>query len=83
MIDGQQPFEIEYEGKMLRVSEHYVGERRVFHVDLPLRGKALILTVTEGPKGRFWTSVPEGRQAEAEKVGPLIAWYFKNKKNKS
>ncbi|OKS88709.1 hypothetical protein RG47T_4187 [Mucilaginibacter polytrichastri] len=39
--------------------------------------------MTEGPKGRFWTSLPEGRQVEAEKVGPLIARYFKNKKNKT
>jgi len=83
MFDDQQVFEIEIEGKAVRVSEHYIGERRVFHVDLPLRGKPLILTVTEGPKGRFWTSIPEGRQADAEKVGPLIAWYFKNKKNKA
>jgi hypothetical protein len=83
MFDDQQVFEIDVEGKAVRVSEHYIGERRVFHVDLPLRGKPLILTVTEGPKGRFWTSIPEGRQADAEKVGPLIAWYFKNKKNKA
>jgi hypothetical protein len=83
MFDDQQVFEIDVEGKTVRVSEHYIGERRVFHVDLPLRGKPLILTVTEGPKGRFWTSIPEGRQADAEKVGPLIAWYFKNKKNKA
>jgi len=83
MFDDNAVFEIDYEGKSIRVSEHYIGEQRVFHVDLPLRGKALILTVTEGPKGKFWTSVPQGRQAEAEKVGPLIAWYFKNKKNKA
>lgn len=83
MFDDQQVFEIEVEGKAVRVSEHYIGERRVFHVDLPLRGKPLILTVTEGPRGRFWTSIPEGRQADAERVGPLIAWYFKNKKNKA
>lgn len=83
MFDDKAVFEIDYEGKAVRVSEHYIGEQRVFHVDLPLRGKALILTVTEGPKGKFWTSVPQGRQAEAEKVGPLIAWYFKNKKNKA
>lgn len=83
MFEDQQVFEVEVEGKPVRVSEHYIGERRVFHVNLPLRGKPLILTVAEGPRGRFWTSIPEGRQADAEKVGPLIAWYFKNKKNKA
>lgn len=83
MFDDNKVFEVEYEGKAVRVSEHYIGEQRVFHVGLPLRGKALILTVADGPKGKFWTSVPQGRQAEAEKVGPLIAWYFKNKKNKA
>lgn len=83
MSEDSQAFMIEYEGRPVRVSEHNIGERRVFHVDLPLRGKALILTVSEGPQGRFWTSIPEGRQAEAEKVGPLIAWYFKIKKNKA
>ncbi|MDB4926629.1 hypothetical protein [Mucilaginibacter sp.] len=83
MFEDNAVFEIDYEGKAVRVSEHYIGEQRVFNVDLPLRGKALILTVTEGPKGKFWTSVPQGRQADAEKVGPLIAWYFKDKKNKA
>lgn len=83
MVEDVPFFEIKYEGKAVRVSEHNIAEQRVFHVDLPLHGKALILTVTEGPKGRFWTSLPEGRQVEAEKVGPLIARYFKNKKNKT
>ena len=83
MFEDNVVFEIEYDGKAVRVSEHYIGERRVFHVDLPLRGKPLVLTVAEGPKGKFWTSVPQGRQEDAEKVGPLIAWYFKNKKNKA
>ncbi|MEZ2339225.1 hypothetical protein AB6735_26510 [Mucilaginibacter sp. RCC_168] len=83
MFDNNPVFEIIVEDKAVRVSEHYIGEQRVFYVDLPLQGKPLILTVTEGPKGRFWTSVPQGRQADAEKVGPLIAWYFKNKKNKT
>lgn len=83
MFDNQPIFEIDIDGKSVPVSEHYIGERRVFHVGLLRRGKPLILTVTEGPKGKFWTSIPEGRQEEAEKVGPLIAWYFKNKKNKA
>ena len=83
MFDDQAVFEIEYEGKAVRVSEHYIGEELGVKGYRPVRGKALILTVTEGPKGRFWTSVPQGRQTEAEKVGPLIAWYFKNKKNKA
>lgn len=83
MVEDYYFFEINYDGKAVGVSEHYIAEQRVFHVDLPLRGKPLILTVTEGPKGRFWTSVPQGRQEEAEKVGPLIAWHFKNKKNKA
>ena len=80
-MEETHSFEVNYEGKAVRVSEHYISERRVFHVDLPMRGKPLILTVAEGPQGRFWTSVPQGRQEEAEKIGPLIAWYFKNKKN--
>jgi hypothetical protein len=83
MVENKPVFKIDYEGKAVNVSEHYIGEQRIFHVDLPLSGKGLVLTVTEGPQGRFWTSVPEGRQAEAEKVGPLIARYFKNKKNKA
>jgi len=27
---------------------------------------------------RFWTSIPEGRQQEAEEVGALISEYFKS-----
>jgi len=84
MREIEPSFEIEFEGMPVNVSEHYVEDTRVFHISFSDKRKPLVITVADGPGNkRWWTSVPEGRQAEAEKVGPLIAWYFKNKKNKA
>ena len=75
------PYKIEYEGYVLTVTEVYIKESRVFHVVFSNHLKPLNLVVVESTKGqRYWTSVPQGRQAEADEIGPVIAHYYKNKK---
>jgi len=76
----QAEFEVMLEETVLKVSEHYVNERRIFHIRFPDKTKPLDLTVIQSQGKKAWTSIPQGRQAEAERIGPLIAWYFKNKK---
>jgi hypothetical protein len=49
---------------------------------LPGNGKVFTITVGKGlANEKFWTSIPEGRQEEAEEVGKLIAAYIRSKKN--
>jgi len=81
VIDELKPFTVDFQGQSLTVSEHYIGEERIFRVLFQDKRKPLTLTVAlNSQKQKFWTSVPQGRQGEAETIGPLIAWYYKNKK---
>jgi hypothetical protein len=82
-ITTAEHFQIEYKGKTLQVNESKLGTQRIFHVQFPDGLKTLVLTVGESKNGeKFWTSVPPKRLAEAKEIGPLIAHYFKDKKNK-
>ena len=77
----ESPFEIEYEGLLANVSEHDVEDTRVFHITFSDKRKPLVITVADGPGNKkWWTSVPQGRQTEAEQVGKLIATYIRAKK---
>jgi len=77
----EQPFDIEYEGSPAQVSEHYLEDMRIFRIVFASARKQLIITVAEKPDGKkWWTSVPQGRQQEAEEVGRLIAEYIRSKR---
>ena len=81
MREVEPPFEIEYKGAVSAVTEAEIKGRRIFYVQV--HGDKRVLTITVG-KGlgdeKFWTSIPEGRQQEAEEVGRLIASYIRSKK---
>jgi hypothetical protein len=72
-----EAFEIIYKEQSLPVERMMLGNFTCFRVGLI--GKAA-LVVTRAQKGggeKFWTSVPEGRQVEAEQIGPLIEAYYR------
>lgn len=72
------PFQIVWREKELEVVPKKVGGDWVYIVRFPDRTPSLMLTQAIMEKGgHFWTSVPEGRQGEAEQIGPLINEYFK------
>jgi hypothetical protein len=77
----EAPFEIQYEGTTAKVSEHHLQDMRVFRITFTGTRKPLVITVAETPGGKkWWTSVPQGRQQEAEEVGRLIADYIRAKR---
>jgi hypothetical protein len=81
MREIESPFSIDYKGREGQVTEHEIKNMRVFHIDFPGEKKPLIITVAFDRKDRkFWTSIPEGRQQEAEEIGKLIATYIRSKK---
>jgi hypothetical protein len=81
MLDMEQVFDIDYEGLTAKVTEHFLKEMRVFHITFAGKRKPLVITVAETPGGKkWWTSVPQGRQKEAEEVGRLIANYIRAKR---
>lgn len=74
-------FEIDYNGKVLRVIEAEIKERRVFYIQFPDTTKPLTITIGQDRQDvKFWTSIPQGRQLEAEEIGRLIATYIRSKK---
>ena len=84
MREIEPPFEIEYEGMPANVSEHDVQDTRVFHITFSDKRKPLVITVADAPGNKkWWTSVPQGRQTEAEQVGKLIATYIRAKRKDS
>jgi len=81
MKEATSHFDINFNGKVLKVKEVLMGKDKLYVVsgeDMPPLG--LTLAMAHGG-GKFWTSMPEGRQQEAEDIGPLIDEYFKNTNN--
>lgn len=81
MREIEAPFEIELNGARIRISEHELQGKRVFHADLGEASKALVLTVGLNNRNeKFWTSIPQGRQDEAQQIGKLIAEHIRAKR---
>ena len=77
-MNNPKQFEVELNGQTVRVSDHTIKSARVFHVVYPNRKPDLNITIAEDKDGvKFWTSVPEGRQEEAEFAGKVIASYIR------
>lgn len=75
------PFDIEYKGLTAKVKQIGYDENRIFNVTFSDKRKPLIITVSVKRDGtKWWTSVPQGRQIEAEEVGKLIAIYIRAKR---
>ena len=82
MREVEPPFEIEYKGAVTKVTEAEIKSRRIFHIQFADNKKPLTITIgRDNTEVKFWTSIPEGRQKEAEEVGRLIAAYIRSKKN--
>jgi hypothetical protein len=82
MREVEPPFEIEYKGDITMVTEVEIKSRRIFHIQFADKKKPLTITIGRANNEvKFWTSIPEGRQSEAEEVGKLIAAYIRSKKN--
>lgn len=84
MREIEPPFGLSYKGNQIKVTEHEIKDKRVFHIDFSGWRKPLVIAVGLSRKDeKFWTSIPEGRQDEAEELGKLIAGYIRNKIKKS
>lgn len=76
--DDPKAFDIELGDQTAHVTVHTLKSARVFHIVFNSRRAALHITVAVNDEGnRFWTSLPEGRQAEAELAGKAIAAYLR------
>ncbi|MEP7107268.1 MAG: hypothetical protein ABI760_04785 [Ferruginibacter sp.] len=80
MENQNEIFEIDYEENCLKVEMINLPGQVLFRVSVPGFTPALVLCrASDSNHVKFWTSVPEGRQQQAEKIGPLIEKHFRSK----
>ena len=76
---SQDMFELNFKGGMIRIHRHSVASQTIYRVIFSNKRSPLVVTrVFTDNASHWWTSIPEGRQREAEEIGPLIADYIKS-----
>jgi len=78
MENSQDIFELSFKQGRIRIQRHFVSSQTIYHVVFSDKRSPLVVTraLTDNAS-RWWTSIPEGRQREAEEIGPLITAYIK------
>ena len=73
------PFDLVLNSVTMHVNEFQLQGKTVYRIEFSSIRLPIIITRAEAPGGKkFWTSIPEGRQREAEGIGPLIEEYIKS-----
>jgi len=76
-MEPEKRFSINYKKKAIEVIPKKIGRDWVYIVRFPdARPPLMVTRATKEKGGHFWTSVPEGRQEEAEIYGKLIEQYY-------
>ena len=77
MEKASDNFELDFEEGKIQVHRLLVGTQTIFRVIFSDKRQPLVVTrATHANAYKFWTSIPEGRQKEAEEVGALISEPF-------
>ncbi len=78
MEKASDNFELDFEKGKIQVHRLLVGTQTIFRILFSDKRPPLVVTRgTDANAYKFWTSIPEGRQKDAEEVGALISEYFK------
>jgi hypothetical protein len=79
--DFEDSFTFEVHGVSLTCERVDLPRVVAYRIVFSSRRDPIVITQAKSPdNSKFWTSIPEGRQKEAEGVGRLIDEYLKNKK---
>ncbi|HXS55658.1 MAG TPA: hypothetical protein VN726_06015 [Hanamia sp.] len=79
MNEAVNNFEISYREEKIKVQRHSIGSQTIFRIVFSNKTPLVITRATHENAYRFWTSIPEGRQREAEEIGKLIEEFYKTK----
>ena len=80
MNPGASNFELDHKGVKLKVQSFLLNGQQIYRVVFPDNRKPLVIARPLNANAtRFWTSIPEGRQKEAEEIGTLIAAHLQKK----
>jgi len=72
-------FELDYKDGKILVQRHSIEAQVIFKITFSNERPPLVVTrAIHSNAYKFWTSIPEGRQKEAEEIGALISEYFKS-----
>lgn len=74
-----EEFEIAIQGLVLKVTGHIINSDEVFRITFSDGRPPLLVTEAISGGRPFWTSIPQGRQKEADFFGKLIAEKLKMK----
>lgn len=78
MESNNDKFELYYKNDKIEVQRHSIGIQTVFRISFrDKRPPLVIIRALHANAYRFWTSIPEGRQREAEEIGTLIVQHYK------
>ena len=73
---SKEEFEVEQRGQIIKIEVSSIGGQSIYKASFS--NDSLFLTRGRRANGElFWTSVPEGRQEIAEKIGALIEQHYK------
>ena len=81
MESSEDIFELNFKDGMIRVQRHLVSNQIIYRIVFSDKRNPFVITraLTENAP-HWWTSIPEGRQREAEEIVPLIEKYLEAKK---
>jgi len=81
MENSEDIFELNFKDGMIRIQRHLLSNQIIYRIVFSDKRNPLVITIaiTENA-AHWWTSIPEGRQGEAEEIGQLIEKYFETKK---
>lgn len=80
--NAEDRFKIIHSNVVMDIERIQIPGHTAFRVNFSSNRESLVVTVARHPNSsKFWTSIPEGRQSEAEGMGKLIEQYFESKRN--
>ncbi len=77
MENNANIFELNFKGEKISVQRHLLSNQTIYRILFSDKRTPLVITrALNENAARWWTSIPEGRQREANEIGPLIAEYI-------
>lgn len=77
MIPLNAEFDIDYKGKPIHIKCKDTAKGVIYLATYPEANDLYITRAINAKGDHFWTSIPEGRQEAAERIGKMIETYFK------
>ena len=73
MESSEDIFELNFKDGTIRVQRHFISNQIIYRIVFSDERNPLVITraLTDNA-AHWWTSIPEGRQREAEEIWPLI-----------